>query len=65
MLLVQINNAEFPINLLCNIYAPNGTTVNRQIVDPTMTTPINSRVVRNSGYASFAADQLPSGNGTL
>ncbi|MFB0965902.1 MAG: DUF5689 domain-containing protein, partial [Cloacibacterium sp.] len=37
----------------------------RQIVDPTMTTPINSRVVRNSGYASFAADQLPSGNGTF
>lgn len=63
--LVQINNAEFPINLLCNIYAPNGNTVNRQIVDPTMTTPINSRVVRNSGYASFAADQLPSGNGTF
>lgn len=63
--LVQVNNAEFPINLLCNIYAPNGTTVNRQIVDPTMTTPINSRVVRNSGYASFAADQLPSGNGTF
>lgn len=63
--LVQINNAEFPINLLCNIYAPNGLTVNRQIVDPTMTTPINSRVVRNSGYASFAADQLPSGNGTF
>ena len=63
--LVQINNAEFPINLLCNIYAPIGTTVNRQIVDPTMTTPINSRVVRNSGYASFAADQLPSGNGTF
>ncbi len=63
--LVQINNAEFPINLLCNIYAPNGITVNRQIVDPTMTTPINSRVVRNSGYASFAADQLPSGNGTF
>ena len=30
-----------------------------------MTTPINSRVVRNSGYASFAADQLPSGNGTF
>ncbi len=29
--------------------------VNKQIVDPTMTTPINSRVVKNSGYASFAA----------
>lgn len=64
--LVQVNNAEFPINLLCNIYAPNGTpAVNRQIVDPTMTTPNNSRVVRNSSYASFASDQLPSGNGTF
>ena len=63
--LVQVNNAEFPINLLCNVYAPNGTTVNRQLVDPTKTTPENKRVVRNSGYASFAADQLPSGNGTF
>lgn len=63
--LVQVNNAEFPINLLCNIYAPNGTSVDRQIVDPTRNTPASSRVVRNSGYASFAADQLPSGNGTF
>lgn len=63
--LVQVNNAEFPVNLLCNVYAPNGTTVNRQLVDPTKTTPENKRVVRNSGYASFAADQLPSGNGTF
>ena len=63
--LVQINNAEFPVNLLCNVYAPNGTTVNRQLVDPTKTTPENKRVVRNSGYASFASDQLPSGNGTF
>ena len=63
--LVQVNNAEFPINLLCNIYAPNGTSVDRQIVDPTRNTPATTRVVRNSGYASFAADQLPSGNGTF
>ena len=63
--LVQVNNAEFPINLLCNIYAPNGTSVDRQIVDPTRNIPASSRVVRNSGYASFAADQLPSGNGTF
>ena len=63
--LVQVNNAEFPVNLLCNVYAPNGTTVNRQLVDPTKTTPENKRVVRNSGYASFASDQLPSGNGTF
>ncbi|MEZ7527234.1 DUF5689 domain-containing protein [Cloacibacterium normanense] len=63
--LVQVNNAEFPINLLCNIYAPNGTSVDRQIVDPTRNIPASSRVVRNSGYASFAADQLPSGNGAF
>ncbi|WP_374450935.1 DUF5689 domain-containing protein, partial [Cloacibacterium normanense] len=63
--LVQVNNAEFPINLLCNIYAPNGTSVDRQIVDPTRNTPATTRVVRNSGFASFAAEQLPSGNGTF
>ncbi|MBV2224561.1 MAG: choice-of-anchor J domain-containing protein [Cloacibacterium sp.] len=63
--LVQVNNAEFPVNLLCNVYAPNGTSVDRQIVDPTRNTPASSRVVRNSGYASFASDQLPSGNGTF
>ena len=63
--LVQVNNAEFPVNLLCNIYAPNGTSVDRQIVDPTRNTPATTRVVRNSGFASFAADQLPSGNGTF
>ena len=63
--LVQVNNAEFPINLLCNIYAPNGTSVDRRIVDPTRPADASTRVVRNSGYASFASDQLPSGNGTF
>jgi len=63
--LVQVNNAEFPVNLLCNVYAPNGTSVDRQIVDPTRNTPATTRVVRNSGYATFASDQLPSGNGTF
>ena len=63
--LVQVNNAEFPVNLLCNVYAPNGTSIDRRIVDPTRPTDASSRVVRNSGYASFASDQLPSGNGTF
>lgn len=63
--LVQVNNAEFPVNLLCNVYAPNGTSVDRQIVDPTRNTPATTRVVRNSGYATFASEQLPSGNGTF
>lgn len=61
--LVQVNNAEFPSSLLCNIYAPNGVTADRSIVDPTRTTPTTTRVVRNSGYASFASEKLPSGNG--
>ena len=63
--LVQVNNAEFPVNLLCNVYAPNGTSVDRRIVDPTRPADASTRVVRNSGFASFAAGQLPSGNGTF
>ena len=63
--LVQVNNAEFPVNLLCNVYAPNGTSVDRRIVDPTRPADASTRVVRNSGYATFASEQLPSGNGTF
>ncbi|MGB4447969.1 MAG: DUF5689 domain-containing protein [Cloacibacterium sp.] len=63
--LVQVNNAEFPINLLCNVYAPNGISVDRRIVDPTRPADASTRVVRNSGYATFASEQLPSGNGTF
>ena len=63
--LVQVNNAEFPINLLCNVYAPNGTSVDRRIVDPTRPADASTRVVRNSGYATFASEQLPAGNGTF
>lgn len=67
--LVQVNNAEFPSKFLCNVYAPNGVTVDRQIVDYVIN-PITGltevsapKVVRNSGYASFASDILPSGKG--
>lgn len=63
--LVQVNNAEFPVNLLCNVYAPNGTSVDRRIVDPTRPADASTRVVRNSGYATFASEQLPAGNGTF
>lgn len=59
--LIQINNAEFDATVLCSVYAPEGTTVNRRISDGTAT----DRVVRNSGYASFANQTLPSGNGTF
>lgn len=61
--LVKVEKAEFTTNLLCNIYAPEGTSVDRQIVDATRPTGATSRVVRNSGFASFANKTLPSGNG--
>lgn len=63
--LVQVNNAEFSNKILCNTYAAPNTSVDRQIVDATMPSGSSSRVVRNSGYASFAQDLLPSGNGTF
>lgn len=58
--LIQMNNAEFDQKVLCMNYAPNGSTVDRAIKDNTSTT---ARVVRNSGYASFANQILPAGNG--
>ena len=58
--LIQMDNAEFDSRILCTNYAPNGVTVDRLIRDNSTTT---TRVVRNSGYASFANQTLPSGNG--
>lgn len=58
--LIQIDNAEFDSRSLCTNYAPNGVTVDRVIKDASTTT---TRVVRNSGFASFANQILPSGNG--
>ena len=58
--LIQMDNAEFDSRSLCTNYAPNGVTVDRVIRDGSTTT---TRVVRNSGYASFANQILPSGNG--
>ncbi|MBQ0152138.1 MAG: choice-of-anchor J domain-containing protein [Chryseobacterium sp.] len=58
--LVQINNAEFDRKVLCTEFAPSGTSVDKQIRDASTTT---ARVVRNSGFASFANQKLPSGNG--
>lgn len=59
--LVQVNDAEFDAKALCSTYAPDGVTVDRQINDPT--TSVTTRIVRNSGYASFANQILPSGKG--
>ena len=59
--LIKVENAEFDAKVLCSTYAPDGYTVDRQINDPT--TSATTRVVRNSGYASFANQKLPSGKG--
>lgn len=58
--LIQMDNAEFDSRILCTNFAPNGVTVDRVIRDNSTAT---TRVVRNSGYASFANQTLPSGNG--
>lgn len=58
--LIQVNNSEFDSRVLCTNFAPNGITVDRMIKDASTST---ARVVRNSGYASFANQILPSGNG--
>ena len=58
--LIQMDNAEFDSRILCTNFAPNGVTVDRLIRDNSTAT---TRVVRNSGYASFANQTLPSGNG--
>ncbi len=60
--LVKIKNAEFDQSVLCMQYAPEGTSVDRRIIDPTKAS-ISTRVVRNSGYASFASKTMPAGNG--
>ena len=61
--LIEIKNAEFAAKTLCMQYAPEGTSVDRQLTDPTSTA--TTRVVRNSGFASFANRTLPAGNGSF
>ena len=58
---IKVPNAEFDAKVLCSIYAPDGFTVDRQLNDPTMSS--TARIVRNSGFASFASQTLPSGKG--
>ena len=62
--LIKIPNAEFDAKVLCSIYAPSGFTVDRALNDATYTNPATATVVvRNSGFASFANQKLPSGKG--
>ncbi len=59
--LIKVPNAEFDAKALCAQFAPNGENADRQINDPTAS--LTTRVVRNSGYASFANQTLPAGKG--
>lgn len=59
--LIQVNDAEFDSKVLCTTFAPEGTSVDKQLNDPT--TSVTTRVVRNSGFASFANQQIPAGKG--
>lgn len=59
--LVKVPNAEFDAKVLCLNFAPDGETVDRQLNDPT--NPSFSVVVRNSSFASFANQTLPTGKG--
>ncbi len=62
--LIKVENAEFDAKVLCSTFAPDGYTVDRQINQKIGTTT-TSRIVRNSGFASFANQKLPSGNGNF
>ena len=62
--LIKVPNAEFDAKVLCSIYAPENFTVDRTLNDATYTNPSTATVVvRNSGFASFANQKLPSGKG--
>lgn len=61
--LIEVKDAEFDSKTLCTTFAPNGETVDKQLNDPTMSAA--TRLVRNSGYASFANQLLPSGKGSF
>ena len=64
--LIKVPNAEFDAKVLCSIYAPENFTVDRTLNDATYTNPSTATVVvRNSGFASFANQKLPSGNGNF
>lgn len=61
--LIMVENAEFDAKHLCSVFAPDGISVDKQINDPTSS--VTTRVVRNSGFASFANTMIPSGKGNL
>lgn len=60
--LVRIEGVEFPVAEIGQTYADaaNQATINRNLTDCA-----SSVLVRTSGYANFAGQQLPSGNGSF
>ncbi|MEN2433875.1 DUF5689 domain-containing protein [Weeksellaceae bacterium A-14] len=63
--LIELDNAEFDASALCTNYAPDGQTVNKTIVQYNANKAKKTALVRNSGYAKFYNEKLPSGNGTF
>lgn len=62
--LIQVNDVEFDARALCTTYAPNGVTVDKTIGEGWAAGKYaKTAVVRNSGFAAFAGQLLPSGNG--
>jgi len=63
--LIKVEDVEFSNKVLCSTYAPDGVTVDRQIGQGGWngSAYTSTAVVRNSGYAAFANQQLPAGNG--
>lgn len=61
--LIQLDNVEFALSSLCQTYAD---AVGQNSVDRTITNCQNQNlIVRTSGYANFAGETVPSGNGSL
>lgn len=64
--LVQLDNVEFDERALCTNFAPNGETVDRTIGQGWISATqkyASTAIVRNSGYASFANQIVPAGQG--
>ncbi len=60
--LIQINNVEFTKADLCSTYSLEGLNgVNKYLED----CDGNKIIMRNSGYAKFAAEKVPSGKGSV
>ena len=60
--LVKIENVEFPVSELGQTYAD---AAGQQTVNRTLTDCSNTLIVRTSGYANFAGQALPIGNGSI